>query len=105
MIPVEPDLVFCDQSDEGAALGLLGLMTGLSEEHWCSGWMSGLEFSLWEAKAGDRFGQGVITERQATLLRLLSEECDGWWYWVRDSGPRFARLSEWREMVAKGKTS
>ena len=22
----------------GAALGLLGLMTGLSEEHWCAGW-------------------------------------------------------------------
>ena len=98
MIPCNPNDVFCDGADEGAALGLLGLMTGISEENWCAGWMSGLEFSLWEARAGERcYGMGVITERQSQLLKLLSEECDGWWRW--DDGPKFVRRSVWLKMI------
>ncbi len=109
MIPVEPHNVFCDLAEEGAALGLLGLMTGISEEYWCAGWMSGLEFSLWQAAQSGpmSYGQGHITERQATLLRLLSEESDGWWRWIDDtrdaskSGARFVRLDDWRAHLEK----
>jgi hypothetical protein len=68
----------CETAAEGAALGLLGLMSGISEEYWCAGWLNGLEFDLWNAQANGRYGQGAITERQAKLLRLLSEECEGW---------------------------
>lgn len=83
----------CEDTSDGAAVGLLGLMKGISEEYWCAGWMSGLEFDLWQAPAWKRYGQGVITERQATLLRLLSEECDGWWYY--DNDPQFIRRKDW----------
>lgn len=96
--------VRCGDASEGAALGLLGLMTGLSEEFWCAGWMSGMEYSLWRAGAGMRWGQGIISERQATLLRLLQEECDGWWAWVgegADSGPQFFRTAAWLEHLRK----
>jgi hypothetical protein len=100
MISIDPNSIRCDSDAEGAALGLLGLMTGLSEEYWCAGWMSGLEHSLWGVESGTRFGMGTITDRQAELLRLLSDECDGWWYWhdadpVELSGPKFIRRAEW----------
>lgn len=88
----------CDDTSEGAAIGLLGMMTGISEENWCAGWMSGIEFDLWEVVAGKSYGQGVITDRQARLLRDLSDECDGWWYW--QDGPKFIRREAWRERVA-----
>jgi hypothetical protein len=100
MIPVDPNNVFCDDAEEGAALGLLGLMTGISEEYWCAGWMSGLEYSLWEVAAGTGYGMGQITERQAALLRLLSEECDGWWYFHDSAGPTFIRRDNWREKMS-----
>jgi hypothetical protein len=93
----------CETAAEGAALGLLGLMSGISEEHWCAGWLTDLEFRLWDAQAG-KYGQGVITERQVKLLRLLSEECEGWWHWKEDAeNPEFISLAEWRDIVAKRK--
>jgi hypothetical protein len=63
----------CDLASEGAALGLLALMRGLSEEHWAAGWITGLEYSCWRAvqKGGIPFGMGAISERQAKLRRLV----------------------------------
>ena len=95
--------IFCDDTAEGAQLGLIGLMTGISEEYYCAGWMSGLEYDLWLIEPGSHYGQGVITERQAALLRLLSEECDGWWHWTAD-GAKFIRLEKWRQKLAHEKT-
>jgi len=100
MIPINPNDVMCDQADEGAALGLLGLMTGISEEFWCAGWMSGMEYDLWLAEPGKHYGQGTLSARQATLLRLLSEECGGWWYWHGNQGPKFITLDKWRDKIA-----
>lgn len=96
MIPVIPENAFCDSPDEGAALGLLGLMTGISEDCWCAGWLTGLEHSLWQAAHSDEdyeFGMGVVTKRQRDLLRLLHEECGGWWVW--EDGAVFIRADEW----------
>lgn len=90
--------ISCDLPSEGAAVGLLALMTGISEDCWCAGWMSGLEFALWDVSPGKKYGQGEITERQALLLKLLSEESNGWWYWT-DDGPRFISRSEWAQRV------
>lgn len=104
MIPCSPHNAFCDAADEGAALGLLGLMTGLSEEHWCAGWITGLEFALWEVPAGARFGMGLVTERQSLLLKLLSEECDGWWHW-QDDEAQFIRRADWIERIAEEKAA
>jgi hypothetical protein len=91
-----------DTAAEGAALGLLGLMTGISEEYWCAGWLKGLEFDLWDAQPNSTHGHGVITERQAVLLRLLSEECEGWWH-LEDGAdnPQFISIAEWLKILAK----
>ena len=100
LIENDPNDIQCDLAEEGAALGLLGLMKGISEEFWCAGWMSDLEFSLWQAKPGKHYGQGIITERQAELLRLLSEECGGWWFYG-DAGPKFIRTEDWLKKIAQ----
>lgn len=99
----EYDPFFLDLAKEGAQFGLLCLMTGISEECWAVGWMNGsgwmnnLEHYLWRvAQGGERgYGMQTITERQATLLKLLSEEADGWWVWD-DDGPRFISLTAWQ---------
>jgi hypothetical protein len=94
----------CETTAEGAALGLLGLMSGISEECWCAGWLIGLEFRLWDAKANAKCGREIVTERQATLLRLLSEECGGWWHWKDGAdNPQFVSIDEWLGIVAKRK--
>jgi hypothetical protein len=99
MIGIDPNEVSCSDTAEGAALGLLGLMTGISEEYWCAGWMSGLEYDLWRIEAGKGYGQGSITDRQGLLLRELSAECDGWWYWDKDKGPKFIRMDAWLKKI------
>lgn len=104
MIENDPNEIACGLPEEGAALGLLGLIKGISEDCWCAGWMSGIEYDLWGAAAGKPYGQGIITERQATLLRLLSEECDGWWCW-QDDGPKFIRRDEWKKQVERVRNS
>lgn len=94
--------LFADDAMEGAAWGLLALMSGISEEYWCAGWMSGNELSLWRArqKGPMRYGQGYITQRQCDLLRLLSEEAGGWWAWSDDTGSAFVPLEEWASREA-----
>lgn len=96
MIENDPNDIACGHPAEGAALGLLGLMRGLSEELWCAGWINCLEYSLWNVQPGMLYGQGSITERQSILLRLLSEECDGWWFW-NDCGPEFILRADWQK--------
>lgn len=94
----------CDLPNEGAALGLLALMRGISEGYWCAGWMVGLEFSCWRAATGKapmRFGMGEISERQALLLRELANEADGWWFFDDQNGETFIGLGEWKKRVAE----
>jgi hypothetical protein len=97
----------CDTAAEGAALGLLGLMSGISEEYWYASWLRGLEFDLWNVAANTKYGHGTITERQAALLRLLSDECDGWWHWTNSEAdsPEFVSLDEWRAILKQGPES
>lgn len=78
---------------EAAMMGLYAIMSGISEECWCAGWLNGNEAALWPPRAM-RYGQGEVTERQAMLLRLLSEEAGGWWGW-NDDGPVFMSMPEW----------
>lgn len=95
---VDPNELMADDAAEGAATGLLALMAGLSEEHWAAGWISGNEFGLWRMVQGGenrRMGMGEVTERQVQLLKLLSDECNGWWTWDEVKGPVFVNITEW----------
>lgn len=94
-ITIRWNAFFAEHAEEGAQWGLLCLMTGISEERWAASWIIDLEFALWDAIQGNERGYGMctLTERQVTLLKLLSEEAGGWWVW--DDEPRFLSLEAW----------
>ena len=98
--------LLCDDPAEGARLGLLALMAGISEECWCAGWMMDNEFTCWKSvKSGypQSNGQSVITARQALLLKLLSDEAGGWWIWDGGARPKFISLDKWSERLQSRK--
>lgn len=84
--------------DEDAAELLNIRMRTISEDHWCAGWLIGLEFNLWAmVQGGDRrFGLGVVEEADVAKLRRLSHKCGGWFYWLKEDGAeRFVPLAYW----------
>jgi hypothetical protein len=75
-------------------------MERISENEWSAGWMSGLEYILWEALSGEPRTHQFHAE-DLTELRELSNTCDGWWVW--NDGQCFMRLEEWRETYERTK--
>jgi len=92
------------------------LMEEISQDHYCAGWMDGLEFILWkfvkEGSKDQEYGMGVI--KGSTILRLkeLSEEAGGWWVFFLDSkysrprsqdysGSAFIPMYQWEEYYNK----
>lgn len=78
------------------------LMAECSEDCYCAGWMSGLEFDLWGAVLrGTDFDWGQSTVKAETLaeMKRLAESCDGWPTWPDDvrGGPVLSPMSEWIE--------
>lgn len=79
---------------------LARVMASLSEDYWCAGWLTDLEFQLWEAAVQ---GSSPSTYPAADLeqLRDLSTRCGGWVTWI-DWPPwrRYVPLDEWRKQYA-----
>jgi hypothetical protein len=85
--------------DRDAAVALAALMSEISEEYFCAGWLVGLERSLWPMlSGGDRsFGLGEVTEREVAELKRLHEKAGGWW---TDGGDVFVTTAEWTALLA-----
>ena len=91
---------------------LYALMSDISEECYCAGWITGAEYVLWEIvadHAADRkWGQGQVQQWQIDDLRAISEEIGGWIRWRDDDeepglhhdhwGPVFVPMAEWLKM-------
>lgn len=77
---------------------LSDLMSELSEEYYCAGWLMGLEYALWEAVIGKRstFGGSPLEKADIDNLRFFSEKCGGWIYWDDEKGETFAPLDAWK---------
>lgn len=70
------------------------VMSEISEEHWCAGWMSSLEYILWDAVAGKR--KDICSAEEIEQLKYLSEKCGGWVIWDKQAkGERFVPMEEW----------
>jgi hypothetical protein len=85
--------------DTNAAVLLRTLMSDISEEYWCAGWLSGLEFTLWQLLNGGQreigmFGRDV-SEDQVADLKRLSEQAGGWWYYNDKDGETFIPIKDW----------
>ncbi len=87
-----------DHDPRGVARNALAaLMSSLSEDLWCAGWLTGTEHALWKMVQGGprEWGMGEVSQRQVDLLRLLSEEAEGWIIYGAN-GPHFVPIDEWK---------
>jgi hypothetical protein len=98
--------------DHPAAKALLTMMEEISEAHYCAGWMSGLEYSLWRiVQGGDRnYGMYPLEPAEVESLRWLAESCDGWWIWhdaktPSESGEKFVTMAEWLPIYERNEAS
>ncbi len=74
-------------------------MSELSEEAFTAGWMTGLEYALWEAviSGPKSYGRLDITNEHIKKLILLSENCGGWIYFDDETEETFMTKECWVE--------
>jgi len=92
---------------------LYELMSEISEDCWCAGWMMGNEFALWDAiVSGDRtYGMDQMDEGLLASCKALAEQVGGWIEWRDDEhglpnaewGPYFIPMADWLAKFAKDK--
>jgi hypothetical protein len=65
------------ENEQGA---IADFMSEISEEAWCAGWMSGLEYALWDAliNGPQEYGWLKLSVRIIEKLKELSANCGGW---------------------------
>ncbi len=86
---------------------LADLMSDLSEECWCAGWLHNTEFDVWAMIVGDRDSWGMgLAEAYAPELEAIKDMADRLGVWiVWDGDPvetdmRAVPLPEWRATYA-----
>ena len=81
---------------------LADVMSEISENTYCAGWMSDLEFELWEAlNRADGTDVGYrLTAGEIERLRQLSEMCGGWIVWKSGRCQTFVPFTEWKSRFA-----
>lgn len=87
------------------ALG--AIMSEISEDNFCSGWLVGTEDMLPRRVAQMLRGDGpddnelirwLVTEEQAGIMALLAELADGWPFFIdEDVYEHYMTYDEWRE--------
>jgi hypothetical protein len=82
-------------------------MSGVSQDAWCAGWMSGNEYALWDVLHGNRheYGWGNVPYEDLEELRLLSEHAGGW-IWTgpeKEYTPQLVTFAEWESIRATRK--
>lgn len=84
---------------------LYELMSDISEDCYCAGWMHGNEFRLWDAITDPdddrRYGMGEIEPQQVQRLKELSQLSGGWWRWDETEGPQFVVLERWEGILRR----
>lgn len=87
--------------DRDAAKQLREVMSDLSEDAYCAGWLIGLEYDLWGflcngLPESESWGMSEISTDDLVELRRLSEAAGGW---VTFEG--FVPMEQWLVIVAK----
>ena len=85
---------------------LLRMMEDFSQDYWCAGWLSGLEFTLWDAMTNgpEDSEWEQLEERDLKRMKSLHEQVGGWWIWDdNEVGNRFVTTDEWLKIYAQKK--
>ena len=105
-VPPREDLLsrYDDEPALSARETLACLMSEISEECYCAGWLIGNEHRLWSAMTDPtddrRYGMGEISQEQIERLRMLSAMCGGWCAWDDKAGCVFVPMDKWRARIA-----
>ena len=85
---------------------LAQLMSELSEKAYYAGWMSGLEYALWQVVLGQRadYGQSTFNSQDVSKLLRLSEACRGWIVFDDETEETWVPLAEWKRRFASWQT-
>jgi hypothetical protein len=88
-----------------AVQALIDYISELSEEAYCAGWMSAVEFALWRrvCEGPGRYGRLEVTEAHLQKLGELSRRCGGWVYWDDATDETFVPMSQWEAMYSEWK--
>lgn len=101
------ELGFNDKQKE-----LYELMSDISEDCYCAGWMIGNESAIYSAMRSGNLNYGISSINQNSLNRVreLSNELNGWIIWFDDMddeslpsedwGPRFVTMDEWLKIYS-----
>jgi hypothetical protein len=89
---------------------LYQLMSDISEDCYCAGWITENEYGIWAAlQTGDRtYGMSEMNPDQLKRCGELAQELDGWIIWLDDYtdptlpseklGPRFVSMGAWLDI-------
>ena len=75
-------------------------MAELSETAYSAGWMTDLEFALWDGmnnKIAD-YGRLTFNEQIREKLKVLSNECSGWIIFDNKKEETFVNWKEWNKL-------
>ena len=76
---------------------LVKIMSAISEECWCAGWMHNLEYMLWDAVTGRR--KNLCSPEEIEQLKYLSEKCGGWIIWDEQAKDEtFIPMQDWLQL-------
>ena len=79
-------------ADPIAAIDLVGVLSDLCEDTYCSSWDSSTVLAVRAGLPG-RVGLSEITERDIARAHALAQECGGWWESVKsDDDSRWLRF-------------
>lgn len=81
---------------------LARLMSEISEDAYCAGWLVDLEYELWQIliDGHGQFGFGALSETDINDLRELSTACGGWIVYDKKREKTFVPLAQWQAMFA-----
>ena len=87
---------------------LLSRMKLLSEDFYAAGWISGLEFDVWEMAQvhPHKLWAHEVTDDMSKSFRDLATIANGWWVSshtvrLKEKGPVFISIAEWHQILAK----
>ena len=85
---------------------LVHTMRDLSQEYWCAGWLSNLEFELWAfVQDEDAHWRKFLGRSDRKWLQQLANDAEGWYYWSDEDpvGEKFIPMEDWLKMYEEHK--
>lgn len=93
------------ETEDAAAIAMGAIVSDISEDTYCAGWMNGIEFALWGVLHGDMEDYAGVTASDPRMVALdvLSRKFDGWVMWdntVKYRWTAFVPTDKWVALYA-----